>query len=194
MWRNLNVAKGRFSNVHSIVNWIIENIVEEHWICVDATVGNGNDFLKILNKLNNGFLYGFDVQEIAINTTKSLLESENSKSNYKLILDSHENVKSHIFENIDFFIMNLGYLPGGDKNITTTKNSTKSFLENAIDILNINGIGVVVFYPGHEMGKDEFIYINEYLSRLDQKLYNILKFDFINQRNNPPQLIVIERI
>ena len=58
---------GKFSNVHQIVEYIINMYVKEDFICVDGTLGNGFDSLKILSKLSNkGTLYSFDIQKEAI--------------------------------------------------------------------------------------------------------------------------------
>ena len=75
--------------------------------------------------------------------------------NIKLILDRHENFKQYISENIDGAIFNLGYLPGGDKNITTKTNSTLKCLEDALECLNVHGVVVVVIYVGHHEGAIE---------------------------------------
>ena len=42
-------------------------------------------------------------------------------------------------------------------------------------------------------GKIEDIKLNEYLLTLPQKQYDIVSYKFINQINNPPYVIVIER-
>ena len=126
---------------------------------------------------------------------KQFLSLKNLRNkNYHLICDSHENVREYVKETIDFFILNLGYLPGGDKSITTDYNSVSKFLKNIKYITNEGGVGIIVFYPGHESGKIELDNISEILTNYDQKCYNILEIKFINQKNNPPQIILIERI
>lgn len=187
---------GKFSNVHQIVEYIINMHVKEDFICVDGTLGNGFDSLKILSKLSNkGTLYSFDIQKEAILKSEKLINSASLRNkNYHLICDSHENVREYVKETIDFFILNLGYLPGGDKSITTDYNSVSKFLKNIKYITNEGGVGIIVFYPGHESGKIELDNISEILTNYDQKCYNILEIKFINQKNNPPQIILIERI
>ncbi len=187
---------GRFSNVHSIVDNIIEQVVNKKWICIDATVGNGNDALKIIKKLSlEGKFYGFDIQKEAINNTIKLLKHNGLfGDNVQLIQDNHMKFSKYVNSKIDFFIMNLGYLPGGDKSITTNWKSTLKFVSEASSYLNIGGIGIIVFYPGHKEGLEELINITSFLCNLDQKTFNVFNTSFINQKNNPPQLIVIERI
>ena len=169
---------------------IIKQKVDKNDICVDMTTGNGNDtlFLSSICK----FVYGFDIQQIAIDNTNKLLK-DNDVDNYRLFLNSHEDVNKLINEEVKAFIFNLGYLPKGDKNITTNYISTINAINNALTLLSRKGVIVIVVYSGHDTGKIEDIKLNEYLSTLNQKEYEVLCYKFINQINNPPYTIVIER-
>lgn len=51
----------------------------------------------------------------------------------------------------------------------------------------------MVFYPGHKSGLEEANIIGEYLKDLNQKEFDVLKYEFINQVNNPPFLIAIKK-
>lgn len=187
-------SKGKINNVHQIVDRIIKNFIKPGFLCVDGTLGNGYDSEKILNLLNgNGFLYSFDIQKEAIKNSKNLLNKTDYK-NYHLILDSHENVDKYIKNEIDFFIMNLGYLPKGDKSITTTAETTIKFLSKINYMLRPNGLGLIVFYLGHDEGAREGREVYKYLEGYNQKEFNILKVNFLNQKNIPPELVIIERI
>ena len=158
--------------------------------CVDMTIGNGNDTL-LLCKLSK-FVYGFDIQNQALENTSALLK-ENKCDNYKLILDSHEFIDNYISEKVKLFIYNLGYLPSGDKAITTLYESTINSLNKALYLLDNKGIIIMVVYPGHEQGLIESVKVLEYVKTLPQKEYDVVKYEFINQINNPPFVIVIER-
>lgn len=189
--------KGKYNNVHDFVDIFINNHIKENMICIDATLGNGYDTIKIKNKLfNTGKIYSFDIQEIAIENSKNNLNKEfQDNTNIFFINDGHENLNKYINnEKIDFFILNLGYLPGGDKNITTNYDTVIKFINSAIQLMNKNGLGIIVFYPGHIEGKEELIKISEYLKCLDQKLFNVFNINFLNQKNQPPQIIILERI
>ncbi|MEJ7207613.1 class I SAM-dependent methyltransferase, partial [Staphylococcus epidermidis] len=84
----------------------------------------------------HGFVYGFDIQQLAIDNTKMKVSNY---SNVKLIKDGHENVKQYITKdhigNVDAAIFNLGYLPKGDKSIVTTHQTTISAIQNIFDLL-----------------------------------------------------------
>jgi hypothetical protein len=46
---------------------------------------------------------------------------------------------------------------------------------------------------GMKMEKKKKIILEDFTSKLDQKIYNVMKSVFINQANNPPILICIEK-
>jgi hypothetical protein len=51
----------------------------------------------------------------------------------------------------------------------------------------------VVVYPGHEEGAEESEALLDYVSNLEQKNYSVMRTSFLNQRNNPPYVIAIEK-
>jgi hypothetical protein len=77
-------------------------------------------------------------------------------------------------------MFNLGYLPGGDKSITTKRETTLEAIEKAIGLLDSDAILLIAVYPGHEEGEIEGELINELLSTLDRKKYCCAKFRIIN--------------
>ena len=183
-------------NVTVILDFIIDTFKYPNEIesIVDMTLGNGYDSLKLLKHFNSAFLYGFDIQKSAINNSTILLDKNNLNGRYLFFNKSHERASEYINKKIDIIIYNLGYLPGGDKKIKTTYKTTVLSLMDCIK--NLSKIGTFVFitlYLGHEGGKEEYNSVIEYLKTLDQKKFNIFEISFINQINNPPKLIVIER-
>ena len=99
----------------------------------------------------------------------------------------------YIKDKLDFIIYNLGYLPKGDKNIRTRSDSTLVSLKKSLELLNKNGIILITSYVGHEGGMDEKDTIENLLEGLNQRRYNVIKYDFINQRNYPPIIYGIEK-
>ncbi len=187
------MSRDLLNNANDFTSMLIKTYVKEHHICLDGTVGNGNDTMKILNALNGtGKIYGFDIQEDAINHTESLIFDRNYNTEVLLIKDSHEYVDRYIKERINFAIYNLGYLPGGDKNIKTNYTSTIISIKKVLDLLAPNGILLITVYLGHPGGMDEYTAINDYLETLEQKNYNVFKLKFINQKNNPPITFGVE--
>ena len=83
-----------------ITGWcarFIKEQVQPGDICIDATMGNGNDTL-LLSSLcgKDGHVFAFDIQEAAlINTRKRLMEAD-APQNYTLLLESHTNIEHYV--------------------------------------------------------------------------------------------------
>ena len=152
-------------------------------IAVDMTCGHGYDTLFLSEVAN--IVYSFDIQDEALHQAKKLLRN---KDNVIFIKDNHSNILNHVHENIDVAVYNLGYLPGGDKSITTQAKSTIDSLSSLLTILNDQGIIIIEVYPHND---EESNLITEYTSKLDNH-YDVLKIDLHN-KVNPPYLIVIKK-
>lgn len=189
------MKKNHIRNTQNIVSKYMNFHIKEGDICLDATVGNGND-ISTMAKLvgNKGKVYGFDIQDLAIGNTNKLLESQDLKDRAILIKDSHENVNNYIQEKLNFIIYNLGYLPKGDKSIKTNGTSTVSSIKKALNLMDTYSLLLITSYIGHPGGKEENISVSELLTSLDQREFNVIKFDFINQINTPPILYVVEKL
>ena len=156
-------------------------------IAVDATCGRGYDTIFLADLFDN--VYAFDIQDDAISSTKDLTKDY---GNVKIIKDSNENICTYLNE-VDAVMYNLGYLPNGDKHITTTVSSTINSLKAVLSILKQDAIITIICYPGHNEGLKESIAVCDYLKSLNQKEFDVLKYDFINQINNPPYLLAVRR-
>lgn len=182
-------------NTGDLVKEIIENHVLQGHKVLDCTVGNGNDTLALSKAVGpTGKVYGFDIQEVAIESTLKLLKKNNSYNNVELFLDSHENIDIYISHRLNFIIYNLGYLPRGDKSIKTNSTSSALSIKKALELLECNGLLAVTVYVGHSGGMDEKDAIEEIFRRLNQKHFNVLKYEFINQINDPPVFYCVERV
>ncbi|HLR67837.1 class I SAM-dependent methyltransferase [Virgibacillus alimentarius] len=162
---------------------------------IDATCGNGNDTLFLSKKVGKeGHVLAFDIQDQAIKNAKALVEGHNC-SNISFIHDSHVNVSEYLSSEskVGAAIFNLGYLPKSDKTIITQGESTISSIKSILGFLRQNGLIVIVVYHGHKGGKKEKEMILSYVMNLDQKKYHVLRYDFINQKNNPPFLLAIQK-
>ncbi|MDC3418268.1 class I SAM-dependent methyltransferase [Aquibacillus salsiterrae] len=174
---------------------LMKKTLNEGDIAIDGTCGNGNDTLLLSTLVGDkGKVYGFDIQQQAIEQTKQLL-ADNHRKNVSVILDGHEYVDKYIDKNvlIGGAIFNLGYLPRGNKEIVTKPKTTIASLDKIIQLLKPGGMVVVVVYYGHKGGGDEKDAIINHLQRYDQKTYSVLQYGFINQKNTPPFLLAIEK-
>ncbi|MBB6630153.1 tRNA (mnm(5)s(2)U34)-methyltransferase [Clostridium algidicarnis] len=164
---------------------IIRDNIKNFDIAIDATLGNGKDtdFLsKYFKKV-----YSFEIQHIAIENYKN-----KEMQNVNLIEESHEFIDNTIKSSVDCIIYNLGYLPGGDKNITTNCKSTLISIKKGLELLKSQGIMAISMYSGHEEGKKEKEEILKYASSLDKLIYGSMLHETLN-RNNAPSLLIIEK-
>ena len=93
-------------------------------LCLDATAGNGLDTLFLARQVgDDGTVHAMDVQEDALSITGSLLEHHGLKDRVSTHLTCHSKMETVIPGNakgrIRAITFNLGYLPKGDKSITT---------------------------------------------------------------------------
>ena len=178
-------------------HYLLEESVTKGETVIDATCGNGNDTLY-LSKLvgDEGHVLAFDIQEQAIQNSKKLVD-DNGFENVSFIKDSHAHIVKYLpeetNEHIGGAIFNLGYLPKSDKSIITEGDSTIAAIDTILNFLKKDGLIVIVVYHGHEGGDSEKEMILKHVINLDQKEYNVLKYGFINQKNNPPFIIAIQK-
>jgi len=177
-----------FRSVLDKAKQILKSRISETNFVVDATAGNGNDMLFLCELAPKGHVFGFDIQIEAVSRAEKLLK-ENGKSNYTIFLASHDLIGEYLKDyqgKISAVLFNLGYLPGGDKSITTKTETTIRAINAALKLLKENGIVLIVVYP-HNEGKKE----GEEIMKLKSKVscFNI----FRNTDNiNAPYLITLE--
>lgn len=181
------------NNTKNLLRFLMSNYIDDVDVAIDLTAGNGYDCKTILEELKPQKLYAFDIQSQAKTSTLKLLGDHGfNLDNFEFIVDSHENIDSYIHDKIDFAIYNLGYLPKSDHTITTDYKRVIKSIEALFPLLNHKGIILMTFYPGHKQGLEESEHIPNFLKKLNQNQYTVLKFEFINQKNNPPFCIMIQ--
>jgi predicted methyltransferase len=175
---------------------LLEKAVKPGEIAVDATVGNGHDTVFLADLVGEtGHVYGFDIQADAIQKTALRLDEKEISERVTLFERGHEFVTEclPIETSIAGAIFNLGYLPGGNKEIVTTPATTISAVEQMLSMLKVEGIIVLVIYHGHPEGANERDYLIQFVEQIDQMEAHVLRYQFVNQQNNPPFIIAIEK-
>lgn len=168
----------------------IEEIVDPADTLIDATCGNGHDSAYLSGLVPNGHVYSFDIQSQAIESAKN----NYPKTNISFIHYGHENIGSHVKAPVKAGIFNLGYLPGGDKSITTAYQTTIAAINELFKLLTAGGRIIIVVYHGHDSGKIERDALLDHLTSWDQNQAQVLMYQYINQKNNAPFLLVIEKL
>lgn len=185
----------KLQRVLQYAQFLLKETVETGDIVVDATAGNGYDTTFLAQLVGeNGHVFAFDVQQQAIESTNKRLTEAGMANRVSTILDGHENVVQYVQQPISAAIFNLGYLPGSEHQIITKPNTTLQAIESLLKLLKVGGMIVLVVYYGHEGGKEERDQVIEYVSNLPQKKVHVLRYEFINQKNDPPFIIALEKV
>lgn len=185
----------KLRNARYLSHDFIDSLLQEGDIAVDATAGNGHDTLYLAQKVGErGHVYAFDVQQAALDSTKErLAENGIPDERVTLILSGHECMADYVKEPVRCVLFNLGWLPSGDHSVTTRVPTTLAAVEAACGLLLPGGMVSVCVYPGHEEGTRELRALEEALAGLDIREYNVLHGSFVNQRENAPQVYLIQR-
>ena len=173
-----------------IAHDFLAQVITKDDTVVDATMGNGHDTL-FLAKLAKQ-VYAFDIQEQALEKTNQRLQAA-GLTNVQLILQGHETVDQFVSE-LKAAIFNLGYLPSADKSVITRPHTTIEALEKLCNRLVKGGRIAIMIYYGHEGGDLEKDAVLNYVSQLPQQEYTATIYRTLNQVNNPPFLVMIEKL
>ncbi|SDP33672.1 tRNA (mnm(5)s(2)U34)-methyltransferase [Selenomonas ruminantium] len=181
------------SNVINLVQQSILPALAGANVIVDATAGNGNDTLFLAEHgPDQAKIYAFDIQQAALEHTR--LKTAAYASRIEYILASHAEIDKQVPGNIDVAMFNLGYLPGEEHKVTTVKESTRMAVEQVLDKLSINGICIIVAYPGHEAGAQEAVMLEEFLGNLPRRDYTVGCYRLLNHRQTAPYAYMVERV
>ena len=173
---------------------LIESRLKNGGRALDGTAGNGRDTLFLAQLVGgNGKVWAFDIQAQALSNTAGLLRENGVEGQVELIAASHADLADYVREPLDAAMFNFGYLPGGDKTVTTKADSSVHAMQAAAALLAEGGLLTAVVYSGHPTGRAEAAAIEQWAAALPQEQYQVLHYRFTNQRNHPPQLLAIEK-
>lgn len=175
---------------------LIRDILHPGDIAIDATVGNGHDTVFLAGQVGPpGRVYGFDIQQAAIDSTLEKFRQTHIPDCLTLIHASHadmaEKVPEHFHGKIRVIMFNLGYLPGGDKSVITQTDSTLPALTAATRILAVNGIITLLAYPGHPGGDRETDQVKNWCEQLDTEQFEVSTIYSTEHKDTAPRLFVI---
>lgn len=179
-------------NALALSHQVMREMIAAGSVVVDATVGNGNDTLFFCALVGEtGKVYGFDVQPTAIARTQEKLAE--IATPVTLICDGHQNMQQHVKEPVDWVGFNLGFLPAGDKSVTTQCATTLTAVTAALDMLKSGGVCSICVYPGHDEGSRERAALNDFLAALDCKRFTVAHYRLVNAPKNPPELFLVQK-
>lgn len=179
---------------HSALSEILANSD----LAIDATVGNGHDTLFLAEEVGKeGTVYGFDIQESALDTAHRRLQEAGLAGNVSLYHAGHEAMAVVLPESlagqVKAVMFNLGYLPGGDKGRTTGINTTLAALEQARSFLAPGGAVSVLAYTGHPGGREEAEAVKAWAAALSPEFYDVTVTVPPSKHGNAPEWVWVRR-
>jgi len=173
---------------------------------IDATCGKGQDTLRLAQLVTGpagacGQVIGVDLQPQALEQAQNRLALHLSTPSYSRVR-WHQGCHSQLGHlpwvraltpAPRLVVYNLGYLPGGDKSITTRVESTLSSLEGVAPWWPGGGALSITCYPGHPEGAEEERAILAWAARLPSATWLVRHHRWIN-RPEAPSLFWLVRL
>ncbi len=183
----------------NVAHDLIRDILRPGDIAVDATVGNGHDTVFLAEQVApSGHVYGFDIQQAAIESTLEQVRQAHLSDCLTLIHASHadmnEKIPEYLHSKIKAIMFNLGYLPGGDKSIITQTDSTLTALTIAARIVANHGIITLLAYPGHQGGDLETVQVKNWCEQLNSRQFEVNTIYSAERKNSAPRLFAIRKL
>ncbi len=165
---------------------------------IDATAGNGNDTLLLARCTTpRGKVYAFDIQDSAIKRTTDRL-SQAKVANVSLLKCDHGDmlaaIPTQLHGKVSVVMFNLGYLPGGDLNVTTNGRTSVNAIDIALQLLKAAGVCSILCYRGHPGGEEETQAVRHFLRALPQHTYLVEQHMAHNDTADSPVLFIVRKL
>ena len=172
----------------------LRQVVQPGDTVVDATLGNGHDTRMLAELVGEaGRVVGFDIQAEAVARTEASLREAGLLDRCELHAVGHQHLTEYVAGRIRAAVFNLGWLPGGDKSVTTRWETTQAAISSALALLEPGGICTVCAYPGHEAGDEERRQLMDWLAALRPQAFNVLHHRFLNAGPGAPECFIIQK-
>lgn len=193
-----------------VVSWgheLLAEKIKKGQLTVDLTAGNGYDTLTLSRLVGEtGQVIAFDIQSAALQSTQQRLQENGvvvrmwqgkeapvpASPGVDLIEMGHEQLQRYLPGAPQGIVANLGYFPGGNRQIITLPQTTFTALAQACEVLAPGGRLVVVVYPGHPGGREEGVVVEDFFANLPDHDFQVLQLKVVN-RPNAPFLFVAEK-
>lgn len=159
---------------------------------IDATAGNGHDTVFLADRVGvTGKVLAFDVQEAALASARSRVESAGFAGRVGFFHESHVKMDEHAAAgSVAAIMFNLGYLPGENHELTTESVGTLAALEVAARLLKPGGVLSVVCYPGHPAGAAEAVAVEAWLVGLAANGWRVARYGAVGTKRPAPFLLL----
>ena len=177
-----------------IASDVLHQVIREGDTVIDATLGNGHDTVMLAELVGEtGRVIGFDIQADAVGRTSARLLDHGLLDRCELYAEGHQNIANRVHAPVRAAVFNLGWLPGGDKSVTTLWETTQVAISAALSLLEKGGGCTVCAYPGHEAGDRERFALMDWLATLRPQEFNVLHHRFLNAGPGAPECFVIQK-
>jgi predicted methyltransferase len=161
---------------------------------IDATAGNGHDTAHLASLVGpEGHVIAIDIQESAINATCERLKTQGCLKQVQPLTGEHSKILQALCsthaQTISAITFNLGYLPGSDKRIQTTPETTLRALDASRQLLQPKGLLLVTAYRGHEGGQTEADFVAKWMHGIQDNGWSIKTHEPIVTGNNIPPIL-----
>ena len=177
----------QFGTVHLAHEFLAANINEGD-LCIDCTAGRGFDTAFLCEKVGkSGRVLAFDIQQQAVDSTRTLLEERGLSDIADVYCVSHSEIDKYA-ENgtVSAIVFNFGWLPGGDHSINTHSDTSIAAVEKGLKLLRPDGLMSLSIYYGRDTGYEERDALLAYFRTLPVNEYTVLVSEFVNRPNDPP--------
>ncbi len=193
-----------------IIQWgqeLLSEVVQLGDLVFDLTAGNGQDTLALYQMVGStGQVVAFDIQSQALLATRERMVAAGaqvrlhpqgtqllrSDPGIDLLEMCHTELTGGVPGLAKGIIANLGYLPGGQRELVTRPDSTVKALEQSCSVLAAGGRLAVVVYPGHPGGTEEGTAVTNFFTELDDSTFKVLQMQ-VSNRSQAPFLFVAEK-
>lgn len=189
-----------------IVSWshrLAREVLRPGDLAIDLTAGRGKDTCLLAEAVGpTGRVLAYDIQHQALAATARALRDFDrepvflsvgqaipSSAGIFLVEGCHSTVADAVTEGAKVVMANLGYLPGGDPQVTTREMTTLAALEQGLKILEIGGRLIVTVYTGHPGSTEEEVAVNMLLSGLPSADWQVLQVRVVNHVDAPVLLV-----
>jgi ubiquinone/menaquinone biosynthesis C-methylase UbiE len=188
------MIKDNLRGAVALSHFFLEERVEPGDRVADATCGNGHDTLFLAHLVGpGGKVWAFDLQEKALTNTRALLEKAGCLAQTELVAAGHEHLAELIGEPLKAALFNLGYLPGGDRNLVTRPEQTLAALDQAARLLLPGGIIIASIYTGHPGGAEEGEAVVQWAAGLAPAAFNTWMSRQLNRPSSAPYVVLVEK-
>jgi len=180
-------------DTQTLIKSYLRHIIQQGDWVIDATAGKGRDTLFLAQCVGSqGQVIAFDIQEEAVKATQALLTLNHMEDRVQIWHKSHSTLSDYIERKVKAVVFNLGYLPGRSNGIVTEARTTIMAVQQALRVLEDQGVVVLTVYRGHPGGLDESQALTNFLTTLPKKDFSVIQGTYLNQGDLSPYWIMIQ--